>query len=58
MLFCKFDKTISLFRYEEAVWHHLVAAPALNELPNMTGMLDFVVMEIYFRFHGSEKKQF
>ena len=29
---CKFDKSISIFPYEEAVGHRLIAAPALKEL--------------------------
>ena len=62
MIFCKVDKSISIFPYEKAVGHRLFLAPALKELTNMTAMLDFVLisslkkklaMEIY---SGSEKK--
>ena len=63
MIFCKFDKSISISPYEKAVGHRLIVAPALKELTNMVAMLDFVfillktlVMKIYSRFHGSEKK--
>ena len=66
-IFCKFDKSISIFPYEKAVGHRLIVVPALKELTNMAAMLDFVlkstyilikklVMEIYSIFHGSEKK--
>ena len=39
MIFCKFDK--SIFPYETAVGHRLIAAPVLKELPNMAAMLEF-----------------
>ena len=38
MIVRKFDKSISIFPYEEAVGHRLIAAPALN----MAAILDFV----------------
>ena len=66
MIFCKFDQSISIFPYEKAVGHRLIVASALKELTNMAAMLDFcvdkhilfkkLVMEIYSRFHGPEKK--
>ena len=60
MIFCKFDKSIFIFPYEKAAGHRLIVAPALEELTNMAAMLDILlkklVMEIYSRFHGSEKK--
>ena len=65
MIFCKFDQSISIFPYEKAVGHRLIVASALKELTNMAAMLDFVdkhillkklVMGIYSRFHGPEKK--
>ena len=43
MIFCKFDKSISIFPYEKAVGHRLIVAPALKELTNMAAMLDFVL---------------
>ena len=48
MIFCKFDKSISIFPYEEAVGRRLIAAPALKELTNMTAMLDFVLISTFF----------
>ena len=66
MIFCKFDKSISIFRYEKAVGHRLIVAPALKELNQYGSHVGFcvdkhillkkLVMEIYSRFHGSEKK--
>ena len=32
MIFCKFDKSISVFPYEEAVGYRLIAAPALKRV--------------------------
>ena len=43
MVFSQFDKPISIFPFEEAVGHRLIAAPALKELTNMAPMLEFVI---------------
>ena len=66
MIFCQFDKSISLFPYEEAVGHRLIAAPALkrgNQYGSHVGfcadkhiILKILMVEIYSRSHGSEKK--
>ena len=42
MIFCKFDKSISIFPYEEAVGHRLIAAPALNMLKELTNYGSYV----------------
>ena len=47
-MLCKFDKSISIFPYEEAVGHRLIAAPALNELTNMAAILDVVLISTLF----------
>ena len=44
MIFCKLDKSISIFPYEETVGHRLIEAPAVKELTNMAAMLDFVLI--------------
>ena len=66
MIFCKFDKPISIFPYEESVGHRLIVAPALkraNQYSSHVGLcadkhiiLKMLVVEIYSRLHGSEKK--
>ena len=66
MIFCKFDKSISIFPYEEAVEHRLIAAPALkrvNQYGSHVGfcadkhiILTILLVEIFYRLHGSEKK--
>ena len=43
MIFCKFDKSISIFPYEKTVGHRLIVTPALKELTNMAAMLDVVL---------------
>ena len=48
LIFCKFDKSISIFPYEEAVRPRLIAAPALKELTNMAAMLDFVLISTLY----------
>ena len=48
MIFCKFDKSISIFPYEKAVGHRLIVAPALKELTNMAAMLDFVLISTFY----------
>ena len=45
MVFCKFDKSISIFPYEIAVGHRLIVAPALT---NMAAMLDFVLISTFY----------
>ena len=47
MIFCKFDKSISIFSYEKAGGQSLIVAPALKELTNMAAMLDFVISTLY-----------
>ena len=66
MIFCKNDKSISLFPNEEAVGHCLIAAPALKRVNQYGSHVGFcadkqivfkkLVVEIYSRIHGSEKK--
>ena len=46
MIFCKFNK--SIFSYEEAVGHCLIAAPALKDLTHMAAMLDFVLISTLY----------
>ena len=48
MIFCQFEKSISIFPYEEAVGHRLIAAPALKELTNMAAMLDVVLISTLY----------
>ena len=48
MIFCKFNKSISIFPYEKAVGHRLIVAPALKELTNMAAMLDFVLTSTFY----------
>ena len=48
MIFCKFDKSISIFPYEKAVGHRLIVAPALKELTNIAAMLDFVLISTFY----------
>ena len=43
MIFCKFDKSISIFPYEKAVGHRLIVAPALKELTNIAAMLEYIL---------------
>ena len=51
MIFCKFDKSISIFPYKVAVGHRLIAAPVVKELTNMAAMLDFVLIStLYEKF--------
>ena len=67
MIFCKFDKSISIFPYKEAVGHRLIAAPALkrvNIYGNHVGfcadkhiLLNKLVVEIYSRLLGKQKFQ-
>ena len=47
MIFRKLDKFISIFPYEEAVGHRLIA---------LYRILNILAMDVYSRFHGSEKK--
>ena len=48
MNFFKFDKSISIFPYEKAVGHRLIAAPALKVLTNMAAMFDFVLISTLY----------
>ena len=48
MIFCKFDKSISIFPYEKAVGYRLIVAPALRELTNMAAMLDNVLISTFY----------
>ena len=48
MIFCKFDKSISIFPYKKAVRHRLIVAPALKELTNMAAMLDLVLISTFY----------
>ena len=48
MIFCKFDKSISIFPYEKEVGHRLIVAPALKELTNMAVMLDFMLISTFY----------
>ena len=48
MIFCKFDKSISIFPYKKAVEHLLIVAPALKGLTNMAAMLDFVLISTLY----------
>ena len=48
MIFCKFDRSITIFPYEEVVGHRLITAPALKELTNMAAMLDFVLISTLY----------
>ena len=48
MIFCKFDKSISIFPYEEVVGHRLIAASVLKDLTNMAAMLDFVLISTLY----------
>ena len=48
MIFCKFDKFIYIFPYEEAAGHRLIATPVLKELTNMAAMLDFVLISTLY----------
>ena len=48
MIFCKFNKSISISPYEKAVEHRLIVAPALKELTNMAAMLDFVLISTFY----------
>ena len=57
MIFCKFDKSISIFPYVEAVGHRLIAAPALKELTNMAAMLYFVLISTYILDSMALKKK-
>ena len=66
MIFCKFDKSISIFPYEEPVGHRLIAAPALKRVNQYCSHVGFcadkhiilknLVVEIYSRLHDSGKK--
>ena len=66
MIVCKFDKSISIFPYEKAVGTSLnrgTCAKRANQYGSHVGfcvdkhiLLKKLVMEIYSRFHGSEKK--
>ena len=49
MIFFKFDKSISIFPYEKSVGHRLIVAPALKELTNMAAMLDFVLINTFYK---------
>ena len=49
MILSKFDKSKSIFPYEEAVGHRLIAAPALKEITNMAAMLDFVLISTLYK---------
>ena len=48
MIFCKFDTSIFISPYEEAVGHRLIAAPKLKDLTNMAAMLDFVLISTLY----------
>ena len=66
MIFCKFDKSISMSPHEEAVEHHFIAAPSCAKRANQYGshvgfcvdkhiVIKMLLMEIYSIFHDSEK---
>ena len=48
MIFCKFEKSVSIFPYEKAVGHRLIVVPALKELTNMAAMLDVVLISTFY----------
>ena len=66
MIFCKFDKSIFIFPYEESAGHRLIATPALKRVNQYGSHVGFwadkyilikkLVVEIYSRSHGPEKK--
>ena len=68
MIFCKFDKSIFIFPYKKAVGHRLIAlngtfAIRAYQYGSHVGfcvdkhiLLKKLVMKIYSRFHGLEKK--
>ena len=45
MIFCKFDKSISIFPYEEAVGHRLITAPALKRVKQYGSHVGFCADE-------------
>ena len=62
MIFCKFNQSLSIFSYEEAVGHSLIPEPALkrvNQYGSHVGLCadkhiisKNLVVEIYSRLHG------